>query len=94
MLPFYFSLEINIKNLYNRLLTEHFAYLKTIPSSNVKVDCVYNSHTLDDRSLSMAKEILEYRHQAKLSKNMLNEFDPTYAVHLRWSDIVRSRQRN
>ena len=67
--------EINIKDLYNKRLTEYFAYfnaikqiieiINTILSNNAKVKHVLSniSHILDDGSLSMAKEFLECRLQ-------------------------------
>ena len=78
------------------MLTEPFAHLKTIPPISAEVECVWSSfsHILDDRSLLVAKETLECRLQIKYFRCMLNQFDPTDAVHLWWSDTSQSRWPN
>lgn len=77
-----------------RLLSEVVEIILTIFASNAEVERIWSSitHILDDKSLSIGQETLEYCLQIKKSKVSLDNFDPTDAVNLWWSDTVRSRQ--
>ena len=67
-----------------RLLAEILEIILTIPASNAEVERIWSSvnNTLDDKSLSMGQETLEYCLQVKKSNASLGHFDPTDAINL------------
>ena len=101
-----FRPEINLRELYDKLQTTVFKNMElmsniiqiilTIPPSNAEVERVWSkmNQILDDRSLSMDSETLQHRLQIKQVNMNLENFDPSSAIDLWWSDGIRSRRPN
>ena len=68
----------------------------TIQPCNVEVERDWNkmNQILNDRSLSMDSETLQHRLQIKQANINLENFDPSSASDLWWSDCISFRYPN